>query len=118
MSSDDAAFSVRAFLDGSDTDTPDEQWAAALETARPLFERQAVCYREESRPALADAGSHIVDYDELSAVDRQQLREYSTAACSPFRCCHSRDADPFSTDEAGRSATKPTPAAIPVWSAQ
>ncbi|ELY87110.1 polyphosphate kinase 1 [Natrinema altunense] len=63
--------------------TPDEQWAAALETARPLFERQAACYREEIRPALADAGIHIADYDDLSAVERQQLREYFESSVLP-----------------------------------
>ncbi|WP_049900146.1 polyphosphate kinase 1 [Natrinema sp. J7-1] len=63
--------------------TPDEQWAAALETARPLFERQAACYREEIRPALADAGIRIVDYDDLSAGERQQLREYFESSVLP-----------------------------------
>ncbi|WP_049890805.1 polyphosphate kinase 1 [Natrinema versiforme] len=63
--------------------TPREQWEAALEEARPLFERQAECYREEIRPALADAGIHIVDYDDLTVIERQQLREYFESSVLP-----------------------------------
>ncbi|QCS42061.1 polyphosphate kinase 1 [Natrinema versiforme] len=63
--------------------TPREQWEAALEEARLLFERQAACYREEIQPALADAGIHIVDYDDLTVVERQQLREYFESSVLP-----------------------------------
>ncbi|MBZ6496504.1 polyphosphate kinase 1 [Natrinema longum] len=63
--------------------TPDEQWAAALEEARPLFERQTACYREEIRPALADEGIRILDYDDFAVDERQQLREYFESSVLP-----------------------------------
>jgi polyphosphate kinase len=55
---------------------PEEQWAAALETARSLFDRQAACYGDEIEPLLADAGIHVHDYDELSAAEQAALRDY------------------------------------------
>ncbi|SET49965.1 polyphosphate kinase 1 [Natrinema hispanicum] len=63
--------------------TPREQWADSLEEARPLFERQAECYREKIRPALADEGIHIVDYDDLTTAERQHLREYFESSVLP-----------------------------------
>ncbi|PCR90431.1 polyphosphate kinase 1 [Natrinema ejinorense] len=63
--------------------TPEEQWAAALEEARPLFERQTACYREEIRPALADEGIRILDYDDFTVDERQQLREYFESSVLP-----------------------------------
>ncbi|QSX00582.1 polyphosphate kinase 1 [Haloterrigena alkaliphila] len=56
--------------------TPREQWRAVLEEARSLLERQSRCYREQIRPALDEAGIHIVDYDELSATERREVRDY------------------------------------------
>ncbi|PGF17105.1 polyphosphate kinase 1 [Natrinema sp. CBA1119] len=63
--------------------TPREQWADVLEESRPLLERQAEWYREEIRPALADAGIHIVGYDDLTAVERRKLREYFESSVLP-----------------------------------
>jgi polyphosphate kinase len=56
--------------------TPEEQWVEALETARPMFERQCECWRETVQPALADAGVHVHDYDDLSDAQREEVREY------------------------------------------
>ncbi|MFB6156452.1 MAG: polyphosphate kinase 1 [Haloferacaceae archaeon] len=56
--------------------TPEEQWAAALETARPMFERQSSCWRETVRPALADAGVYVHDYADLTDDQRAEVREY------------------------------------------
>jgi polyphosphate kinase len=56
--------------------TPEEQWAAALETARPMFERQSACWRESVQPALADAGVYVHDYDDLTEAQRTEVREY------------------------------------------
>ena len=56
--------------------TPEEQWIEVLETVRPLFEKQAACYREEIRPALAEAGLEIVDRNELTAPEQAELRTY------------------------------------------
>jgi polyphosphate kinase len=63
--------------------TPREQWTAVLEKARPLLERQAECYREEIRPALADAGIHVVDHDDLAAAERRTVREYFESSVLP-----------------------------------
>jgi polyphosphate kinase len=56
--------------------TPEAQWREALETVRPLFERQSACWRETVRPALADAGVYVHDYDDLSDAQRAEVRDY------------------------------------------
>jgi polyphosphate kinase len=56
--------------------TPREQWEAVLDRAGPIFERQAACYREELRPALAEAGIEIADYADLDATARERLDNY------------------------------------------
>ncbi|WP_435175379.1 polyphosphate kinase 1 [Halorussus sp. AFM4] len=63
--------------------TPREQWTDVLETARPMFERQTACYRETLRPALADAGIGILDYDDLTDGERRELREYFESSVLP-----------------------------------
>ncbi|WP_276279244.1 polyphosphate kinase 1 [Halorussus caseinilyticus] len=63
--------------------TPREQWEAIHETARPMFERQTDCYHETVRPALADAGIRILDYDDLSAGERRDLRGYFESSVLP-----------------------------------
>ncbi|WP_162224437.1 polyphosphate kinase 1 [Halorussus amylolyticus] len=63
--------------------TPREQWKEVLETARPMFERQTECYRETLRPALADAGIEILDYDDLDSDERESLREYFESSVLP-----------------------------------
>ncbi len=63
--------------------TPSEQWEAALEFARPIFETQSRCYHEAIRPALADNGIEIVDYDDLSAAAVKSLRGYFERAVLP-----------------------------------
>ncbi|WP_256394187.1 polyphosphate kinase 1 [Natronoarchaeum rubrum] len=63
--------------------TPREQWDDVLETSRPLLERQSECFREEIRPALADAGIEIVDAEELSPDERARLREYFERSILP-----------------------------------
>jgi polyphosphate kinase len=63
--------------------TPSEQWNEVLEAVRPMFERQTDCYHEAIRPALADAGIRILDYDDLSAGERRDLREYFESSVLP-----------------------------------
>ena len=63
--------------------TPREQWEEIHEVARPMFERQTACYHDELRPALADAGIRILDYDDLSADERSDLREYFESSVLP-----------------------------------
>jgi polyphosphate kinase len=60
----------------ADGRTPTEQWKQALDMAIPMFKKQANCYRHEIRPALADAGIRIVDYDDLNAGERENVRDY------------------------------------------
>jgi polyphosphate kinase len=55
---------------------PEAQWALALEKARDLFDRQAACYRESVRGALAEAGIAVVDHDDLSDDQRAAMRDY------------------------------------------
>ncbi|WP_049923690.1 polyphosphate kinase 1 [Halopiger djelfimassiliensis] len=66
-----------------DGHTPREQWTAVLEEARRLLERQAECFHEELRPALADDGIRIVDYEDLSTDERRTVREFFERSVLP-----------------------------------
>ena len=63
--------------------TPREQWRAVLDTAGPLFERQDECYRETIRPALAEIGIEILDYDDLTDAERSDLRAHFESSVLP-----------------------------------
>ncbi len=63
--------------------TPEEQLDAVLEAVRPSLRRQVECYREEIRPALAEAGVHVLDSDDLAPAERADLREYFEASVLP-----------------------------------
>ncbi|ELZ28928.1 polyphosphate kinase [Halosimplex carlsbadense 2-9-1] len=63
--------------------TPAEQWEAVLDAARPMFARQTDCYESVVRPALADAGIHVLDYDDLSADERAAMRDYFERSVLP-----------------------------------
>ncbi|WP_396612501.1 polyphosphate kinase 1 [Haloferax sp. S1W] len=67
----------------ADGRTPREQWEEAIDKARPMFERQAACYREEIRPALAAEGIHICEYDDLTPDEQSQMREYFETSVLP-----------------------------------
>jgi polyphosphate kinase len=56
--------------------TPEEQWAAALDTCRGMFAEQSACYRERVHGLLAEAGIEILEYDELTDGERESLRSY------------------------------------------
>ena len=62
--------------------TPEEQWDAVLETARPMFDRQAETYRQ-IRDRLATEGIHIEDYGDLAGDERAELREYFQESVMP-----------------------------------
>jgi len=62
--------------------SPDEQWAAALETVGRMFEAQSACYRE-IRPLLAEAGIRVLDHEELTAGERESLRSYFESEVLP-----------------------------------
>ena len=63
--------------------TPAGQWAAAFETADPMFRRQDACWRETVRPALAEAGVEVVDIDDVDGAGRAALREEFEASVLP-----------------------------------
>ncbi|RDZ40441.1 polyphosphate kinase 1 [Haloferax sp. Atlit-47N] len=67
----------------TDGRTPLKQWEEAIDKARPMFERQAECYREEIRPALAGEGIHICDYDDLTPDQRAEMRDYFELSVLP-----------------------------------
>ncbi|UVE51908.1 polyphosphate kinase 1 [Haloferax larsenii] len=67
----------------TDGRTPREQWEEAIDKARPMFEQQAACYREEILPALAAEGIHICDYDELTADEQSEMRDYFEMSVLP-----------------------------------
>ncbi len=63
--------------------TPREQWDAVQAQLRPLLEQQAACYQEQIRPALADEGIEIVDYDQLSNERQAEVDEYFEQSIKP-----------------------------------
>ncbi|SIQ80998.1 polyphosphate kinase [Haladaptatus litoreus] len=63
--------------------TPTEQWDAILDTAREMFDQQSACYHDVIHDALADAGIHIVSYDDCSPSEQQELREYFQGSILP-----------------------------------
>jgi len=60
----------------ADGRTPFAQWTAVHEVAGPMFDRQSACYRETLRPALAEVGVHVTDYDDLTEAQRAEMRSY------------------------------------------
>ena len=60
----------------ADGRTPTEQWRAVHDTLAPMLNRQSECYQSTLRPALADEGIEIHDYETLGAETRASLREY------------------------------------------
>jgi len=67
----------------ADGRTPREQWRESIAAAEALLERQSNCYGERVEPALADAGVHVLDHDELDRAQRRSLREYFEAQVLP-----------------------------------
>ena len=63
--------------------TPEQQWREVLDAARPLFRRQTECWETDLRPALAEAGVDVYDYDDLTPVQRGGLREYFEESILP-----------------------------------
>jgi len=56
--------------------TPEEQWRGSLERSRKMLRKQADCYADDLRPALADEGIEILDYDELGPAESEELDGY------------------------------------------
>ena len=63
--------------------TPHEQHEAVLEETRPMFRRQTDVWANEIRPALADAGVHVLEYDSLTDEKRADLRAYFEESVLP-----------------------------------
>lgn len=63
--------------------TPMEQWEAVVSKAGPLLARQAQCYRQAIRPALAEAGIRFVDYHDLSPSEQDDLDSYFERSVLP-----------------------------------
>ena len=63
--------------------TPEEQWSAVLEEAAGLFETQSDCFRSAVRPALADIGVELVELADLTATERERLRDYFRSSVLP-----------------------------------
>jgi len=63
--------------------TPEEQLAEVHETLRPMLATQARCYRDAIRPALAEEGIEILDYDAVSTTEQTELRTYFEESVLP-----------------------------------
>jgi polyphosphate kinase len=63
--------------------TPREQWEAVHARLQPLLEQQADCYREQIRPALAEAGIEIVAYEGLPDRHQETLDEHFERSIKP-----------------------------------
>jgi polyphosphate kinase len=56
--------------------TPREQWEGSLERSHEMMRKHADCFVNEIRPALAEEGIHVVDHDDLSRSEREEMKEY------------------------------------------
>jgi polyphosphate kinase len=63
--------------------TPLEQWNEVQEELKPMLETQARCFEEQLQPALAEQGIEILDYDQLDAGERSQIRSYFERSIKP-----------------------------------
>ncbi|SFR71464.1 polyphosphate kinase [Halogeometricum rufum] len=63
--------------------TPRQQLTEVLEKARPMFRAQAECYLDEIRGALADEGIYVHGYDDLTASQRERMRQYFEESVLP-----------------------------------
>src|SRR5207245_1058388 len=69
---------------GADGPAAEEQLNAIAIRVRALLERQARCFSEVCRPALAEHGVRILRWDELSATQHEALRLDFTDQLSPL----------------------------------
>ncbi|EJN58629.1 polyphosphate kinase 1 [Halogranum rubrum] len=63
--------------------TPEQQWDEILSTAHDMFETQNQCYHEDVKPALDEAGIHIVDHEKLDGDEQTALRDYFESSVLP-----------------------------------
>ena len=62
---------------------PREVHDAVLNKSRELMERQAGCFRDEIRPALAEESIHLVRWGDLTEPERAELATYFDAKVFP-----------------------------------
>ncbi|MFC6864651.1 polyphosphate kinase 1 [Halomicroarcula sp. GCM10025817] len=67
----------------ADGRTPVEQFEDVHDTLAPMLERQTACYEETIRPALADEGIQVLDYDDLNAGEQSRMRDYFQESVLP-----------------------------------
>ena len=63
--------------------TPEEQRREVLEKVRPMFRHQTEVWENELRPALADAGIHVLDYGDLTEDKQADLRAHFRESLLP-----------------------------------
>ncbi|HJW84496.1 MAG TPA: polyphosphate kinase 1 [Anaerolineae bacterium] len=63
--------------------TPAEQLAAIRKSTSKLLQEARQCLRDDLRPALDEAGIHILDYDALNDTQRARVDEYFTEVVFP-----------------------------------
>ena len=63
--------------------TPLEQWQEVHEWLHPMLQKQANCYRDALRPALAQQGIEIIPYDRLDRETQSRMREYFEESIKP-----------------------------------
>jgi polyphosphate kinase len=64
--------------------TPEQQWRESLELFRDMLGEQYVCWQQSIVPALADAGIHIVPYDNLEQAEQTELRQHFESSILPM----------------------------------
>ncbi|MFC7020257.1 MULTISPECIES: polyphosphate kinase 1 [Haloarcula] len=67
----------------ADGRTPVEQFEEVHDTLAPMLERQTACYEATIRPALADEGIYVLDYDDLDAGEQSRVRDYFEESVLP-----------------------------------
>ncbi len=75
-----AAGVVSQSLDGM---TPAQTLDAIRRTVLPMLTQQADCFTKEVRPALAENGVHLLDWDELTDAERKSCTLYFRANVFP-----------------------------------
>ena len=63
--------------------TPQEQLAMIRDMVLPMLAEQAACFTDELKPALAEAGIHLLDWDGLDEAGRAQAEAYFEANLFP-----------------------------------
>jgi len=63
--------------------TPLEQWEEIHEWLRPMLQKQASCYADDLRSALAQQGIEIVGYDQLKPETQSEMRDYFEESIKP-----------------------------------